>query len=30
VHEQAFKFVLWALPVLTLATSVAFVLIAAC
>jgi hypothetical protein len=30
VHEQAFKFVLWAIPVLTLATSIAFVLIAAC
>ena len=30
VHEQVFKFVLWALPVLTLATSVALVLIAAC
>jgi hypothetical protein len=30
VHEQAFRFVLWALPLLTLATSVAFVLIAAC
>jgi hypothetical protein len=30
VHEQVFKFVLWALPVLTLGTSIAFVLIAAC
>ena len=30
VHEQVFKFVLWALPLLTLGTSVAFVFIAAC
>jgi len=30
VHEQVFKFLLWALPVLTLGTSIAFVLIAAC
>ena len=30
VHEQVFKFVLWALPLLTLGTSLAFVLIAAC
>jgi hypothetical protein len=30
VHEQVFRFVLWAVPLLTLATSVAFVLAAAC
>lgn len=30
VHEQLFKFLLWAIPLLSLSTCVAFVLIAAC
>lgn len=30
VHVQVFRFLLWAVPLLTLATSVAFVLVAAC
>jgi hypothetical protein len=30
VHEQVFRFLLWALPLLTLGTSITFVLVAAC
>jgi hypothetical protein len=30
VHEQVFRFLLWAIPLLTLGTSLAFVLVAAC
>ncbi|MGC4069392.1 MAG: hypothetical protein QM784_33025 [Polyangiaceae bacterium] len=30
VHEQVFRFMLWAIPLLTLGTSLAFVLVAAC
>ena len=30
VHEQVFRFVLWAVPLLTLCTALSFVLVAAC